>query len=356
MKTTINTMALTNTVAVAAKYSIKNVGGVADGDADKIVFEYLNKNTIVIKASDYSEAIMFKVPCSDCESFEAFSVNGKEMDSLLKKIAKNEDILLESTGEFILIKSGKAKAKIPKYASIPLAKGEVEIMNSVTLTKGFIEALKASEHSIDASCPKPELTGALIQGRNGIVKVVSTDTRRLSVQTVGECSEDFEMILPKNAISSLYKNCEVGSILNIGDSEVFVENEYQRYSSKKFNMKFVDYNKIVPKSYTQTFKVEKKTLEEVIKVAAALESKIMIDISSGRIKASDLNGSVETEKELETGNTNIKFSIESKFILDYLAVCTEDSIQIGFNEEVLPIALIQSPELCEIVMPITITK
>ncbi len=346
MKTTINTQNLSNAVSLAAAYTQKS-----GDDANKLVFEYKDSSTILIKATDFVESIEFKVLCNDVEHFESFAVNAKDLITLLK-IAKTDETLIEATEDQLLIKSGKSKAKIQKFASIPLLPKDTMVLNSIVITKGFLEGLKASEHAIDTTAPKPEITGACVHGKNGLIKIVATDTRRLSVQSVGETSNDFDLILPKNAVKSIYKNFTENTLINITDSEVFIENDFQRYSSKKINSKFIEYHRVVPQSFQQTINVNKKVLEEVLKDSSALDGKVFVEIKDGKIKSSALDGSIETEKDLETGNSNIKFAIESKYVLDYLSVCSENSIQIGFNEEILPISFIRTPELFEIIMPI----
>lgn len=347
MKTTINTKCFTNAISIASNYTQKN-----GDDANKIVFEHLNTSTLLIKATDFVESVELKIECSDLEEFEIFSVNARDLLSLLK-IAKTEELTLEEIGDYLHFKSGKSKMKIQKVAAVPLMTKDLIVENSIILTKGFMDALKGAEHSIDTSSPKPEITGALIHGKNGLMRVVSTDTKRLTVQSVGESESDFDLILPKAALKSVYKNFEENSIVNITKSEIFIENEFQRYSSKKINSKYVDYSRIIPQTYQQTIILEKKMLEEIIKDSSALDSKICVEICGGRIKASSMDNSIETEKEIETGNVDIKFFIEAKYVLDYLSASTEKVVQIGFNEDIFPVAFISSPTAFEIIMPIS---
>lgn len=346
MKTIANTQQLLNAIIISSNYTQKN-----GDDANKLVFEYKNSNTFIVKATDFIESIEFNINANDLNTFEPFSVNAKELITLLR-IAKTDDISIEIIGDYFHIKSGKSKAKIQKFATIPLMQKDILVENSIILTKGFLDALKASEHAIDTNNPKQEITGALIQSKNGLIKVVSTDTKRLSIQSVGESENEFDMIIPKNAVKSLYKNFTEDTVINITNSEFFVENDNQRYSSKQINGLYIEYNRVIPQSYQQTLKINKKILEEVLKDSSALDGRVQVEIKEGKIKSSALDGSIETEKEIETSSANIKFAIESKYVLDYLSVCSEEAIQIGFNEENFPISFIRSPELFEIIMPI----
>lgn len=225
MKTTIHTKQFKNRVTIASNYVPKG-----KDDKQVISFYYISKEFLQIKATDFIETIEFKINCIDLDQFEPFSVNGKQLAQILKVI-KSDTFSLEVDDSFLHIKDGRNKAKIEKYADVVDFEIEDKVINTFELTQTIIAALRNSQHSIDLNCPKIELTGALIDAKNGYLNVVSSDTRRLTVQNVSTSDKNYEFILPLQAINTISKYFSSSSVtVNITESRIFVANDTNRYS------------------------------------------------------------------------------------------------------------------------------
>lgn len=350
MKTIINTKELTHAVAVAANYTAKN------GDfADKGLFSYKNENIMSIKATDFVEAIDIDVACQDLGHFENFSIDMKRLLAILK-IAKSEVTSLEFTDKQLIVQSGRTKAKIDLLAETPLLNADSNKKTEFILTKEILISLKSMDHSIDLSgAGRPELTGMLMSCKDSVLSFVGTDTRRLCLEKHDCDADDFDAIVPKSALKTLLR-CSEGTVVNISENDIYIQNDRQKYFCKFINGKYVDYRKVIPQDSKCFISIDIKLFIEIIKEASAVDSNIYVEIKNGKIKAKSLESDLETERDLETDNADIAFAVTAKYMLDYLSVCEGPKIQIAFNESLLPFMLIQSPTKFEVVMPININQ
>ena len=346
MKTTINTKELVSAVAIAANYTSKN------GDnANKALFSYEDETTFSIKSTDYIEAINIKLNCKGLEFFEDFSLDIKTFLAIVK-IAKKEETILEKTDDKLLVKSGRTRAKIELLSEVPILKEDTDKITDFVLTTEIINSFKIMEHSIDSGFSgRLELTGMLMKCENGLLTFAGTDSKRLCIEKHECVASDFEKIIPKTALKTLTR-CSAGTIINISDNDIYVENKKQKYFCKFINSTYVAFEKIIPVSHTQTFKINTKLFQEILKDTSIMDENVLIEIKNGKIKSSSLEGNIETERDLETGNADIEFAVCAKYALDYLAVCKYNEIQIGFNDSLLPFCLIKAPSEFEIIMPL----
>ncbi|RXK14976.1 hypothetical protein CP985_10925 [Malaciobacter mytili LMG 24559] len=349
MKTTIHTKQFKNRVTIASNYVPKG-----KDDKQVISFYYISKEFLQIKATDFIETIEFKINCIDLDQFEPFSVNGKQLAQILKVI-KSDTFSLEVDDSFLHIKDGRNKAKIEKYADVVDFEIEDKVINTFELTQTIIAALRNSQHSIDLNCPKIELTGALIDAKNGYLNVVSSDTRRLTVQNVSTSDKNYEFILPLQAINTISKYFSSSSVtVNITESRIFVANDTNRYSCKKINGIYVDYNRVIPKTFKLTVDVDKALFYSLINDASVIDKQVIVDISNNTIKASAVDKSVTCEEPLENiEGINMIMVFNSRYLLEFLDICHDGDITINFNDAKLPILLTQG-NLTEVIMPIVL--
>lgn len=341
MITTLNTKNFLNVAGIAANYT--------DKKDTKILIAFEDNETISISSTDYIESIYLRINCK-VDKFESFSIDVKNLINILKVI-KTEDVTLESNDKHLLIKSGKTKAKIDLLAeSIHIGKNSKTISEFV-LTKELITSFRTMEHSIDSNNPREELNGMLMSCSNNLLTFVGSDTRRLCIERNEIEAKDFEVIIPKNALRTLTR-CNDGVTVSINESELSLSNDVQKYTCRFLSVKYVDYKRIIPQNWIHNIKLEKNILTEVLKEASVIDNNVFIEITQDKLKVYATDGSIETERAINSGKTNLKFAVMARFILDYIATNEDTHIQLSFNEALLPFSLVKSPTSFEILMPI----
>lgn len=351
MKTlTINTNSLLNAVAVANNFMSK------DGDfAGKIVLVGTD-GKLEVKASNNEQTIIFKdidFVSSDLtdNNFFAFSIDGKKMLTVLKA-AKTDEIHIELHSEQIIVKSARSKVKIETLANtqdIEIAKGNGHTFDISSQVSSMEQVL----HAVDTNNPRFEINGVLLQAKNGIFNIVGTDTKRLASITSETSLSDIDVIVPKKGIETIVKLFKGFNIsAEIDNVSLSVHTESVSYSTKLINGKYPQWQRIVPQSITQSVSISKHSFELLIREASIFNPEIIIDISDNKIRLTDFDGATEVEDDFTSSNENIKFGVNAKSLIDFLASYDEENVQICFNESNMPVMLVANPEYKEIIMPI----
>lgn len=123
---------------------------------------------------------------------------------------------------------------------------------------------------------------------------------------------------------------------------------------KKINGIYVDYNRVIPKTFKLTVDVDKALFYSLINDASVIDKQVIVDISNNTIKASAVDKSVTCEEPLENiEGINMIMVFNSRYLLEFLDICHDGDITINFNDAKLPILLTQG-NLTEVIMPIVL--
>lgn len=355
MKTlTINTNGLLNAVAVASSFTPR------DGEFIGKLVMVGTDGKLQVKASDYIQTVIFKdisFVSSDLTDadFKPLSIDGKKLLTVLKA-AKTAEVQIDINNDDITVKSGRSRVKIETLVNTQ----EIEIKSGNGHSFDFSSQLGSFEqilHSVDSNNPRPELSGVLLQVKGGVFNVVGTDTKRLACITSQTDLADTQVIVPKSGIQTIIKLFN-GFDVSVELTEVTLSAHTNSvsYQTKLINGKYPEWQRIVPRSFSQSLVIERMRLLELVKEASLFETQIIISIKNGKILLEDFNGSTKVEDVYGDENINIKFAINAKSIIDFLTSYDEDNVQIGYNGSNLPVMLIASPSYKEVCMPIVMAE
>lgn len=353
----INTLQLTNAVQTANNFLAKGEFNLSD----KITLSNI-EGKITVSSTDFIETIAINnIDCqpdnlTDSTNFEPFSVDGKMFLSVLKSIKTSElEMQIDTETNKLSIKAGRRKAILEFINDTHNFLITNNMGKPVSIDK--LDDINKVLHAVGVNNPRHEVTGVHLNSNNGILNVVSTDTRRLSVVTKKTEDKDFSCIIPKSGVINMLK---LFGGLNIDayiqETYVVVTTNDISYSCKLINGNYPEYQRIIPQSTQQTFTLDRTKFIELIKEASIFEDTIEISIRNNEIVIKDLEGSSETSESLETNNANILFRVSAKYILEFLVSYSDEKIQIGFNDKNLPIMLIADSEYKEVLMPVVINE
>jgi len=351
----LNTQAFTSTVSTATNY-------ISNGDFDlsgKITISSI-EDKMTISSTNYIETIAlngieYQNEDLTQSGFNSFSIDGKKLLSVLKA-AKSDVVKLEIKDDEVVIKIGRSKVKIKTINELHKFVITNNIGTPVSIGK-LNESLQRVLHAVDSNNPKFELNGVCITSKKGVLNLVGTDTRRLSVYTAESNENEFEAIVPKDGIKSIIKLFGGYDITaHIQDTELTVTTENISYSVKLVNGTFPQWERIVPEAYNQTFSIDRKKLQELIAEASLFQPEIEIKINDNLIVIKDMEGNTETREDIDTDNVNIHFRINAKNILEFLSSYNDENVQICFNGQNLPIILVADSNFKEVCMPIVVSE
>lgn len=213
---------------------------------------------------------------------------------------------------------------------------------------------------------RPILTGVLIQTIEGQLKMAATDSYRLAEKQLGPQKQSVKLLIPASALHDLLR------ILGDIDGEVKVTHNEQQVLFQVDDIEFVtrlvegaypDYEKLIPKTFNTSARLKKADLINITKVSSlfARESAgsvtIEVDEASKKLSirsvASQLGENTATATASKvTGSGSI--TLNSRYLLDALAVMVGEEIAFGFNGKLEP-TLLQDPgnsDYRHVIMPL----
>jgi DNA polymerase-3 subunit beta len=331
-------------------------------DASQItshVFIEAKNNRVLIKATDSEIGLLVHTKNINIEYEGTVTANGKKLLDIIR-ILKDDEITLEKIEDNLLIKQNKSKFKLPifnfaNYPIFPVVENKSQIsLDSISL----IKALKNISSSIDSSNPKFELNGALLNIKSNKTELVGTDTRRLSISSINNISEnELSLIIPKKAIMEIQKLFMDTIDIYYDQTNLIIQNQNYYFFTRLINGNFPNYERIIPKESKYNITLPKKEMLDAIKMITTISQEIKISFLKNTIIFNSLasdNIEAKTELLLNTGLENqFDLNVNSRYMLDFISQVESDEFEILLNEPTLPFVL-KDTKFITVIMPIII--
>ena len=324
------------------------------------IYLEIDNAKLIIKATDYEIGLESYIDnITDTVDGKA-TVNGSNLLGIIKRL-KNEDIIIETSNNNLVIKQNKSTFKLPTYDAeeFPSLNKSENLKDLSISTINFINSIRKITPAIDNNNPKFELNGALLDIKNQKINFVSTDTRRLAVSHLQNITnQETQFIIPKKAIIEIQKLFLDEAKISYDDTNLVISNINTKFFTKLINGKFPDYERIIPNTLKYNFPLPKNMLVESIKLVTSLFSNIKITFNSTSILFESLDEDSESKTQIDI-DLNIEkefyLAVNAKYLLDFLSMSNNEKIKIGFNESNLPF-LLEDDKFFTIVMPIVLEK
>ena len=329
-------------------------------DASQItshVYFETRENLCIVRGSDLEIGLQIVTDQFQIDHPGSFTANGRKLLDIVR-ILKDEEIILELFDNSLLIKQKHSKFKLPvfdpeSYPSFPSVDEKPKIsLDSLSLIKN----LKKITPAIDTNNPKYELNGALINIKKERTDLVGTDTRRLAIATLpNDSAQELSLILPKKAILEIQKLFLDQIEMHYDETTLIITSENYFFFTRLINGKFPDYERIIPQSLKYQIQLPKKEMLDAIRMITTISHDIRITFLNDAVLFHSLsadNVEARTEIELETGIPDkFEISLNSRYLLDFLAQVEHEKFVIGLNESTLPF-LVKDENFITIIMPI----
>lgn len=238
----------------------------------------------------------------------AICVDAYTLFEVVKKLPKNNlvDFSMpetESTLKMLQIKCAKSNTEIATLdaehypETLATAKGGVVSLPKEELT--FL--IKKVESCIYANETRYNINGMLLdfKGGEGRIYGISTDGHRLAYAFVENKTimEDIKVTIPRKMVLEIKKilESEDGDVKIIPSKEkVTLEFSSSRFTTKLIDAEFPDYNRVIPKDYTDYFSVNTKGFRNAIDrvssiySASSTEIGVRLNVSENAMKISSM--------------------------------------------------------------------
>ena len=300
----------------------------------------------------------------------ATTVAARKLLDILRALPEGE-VSLTLANKRMTVQSGKSRFNLQTLAAeeFPTVAVADQFNTTVTLPQKTLKHLFNMVHfSMAQQDIRYYLNGLLlvVDGKNVIA--VATDGHRLAycqVATEQEFARQ-EVIIPRKTIMELQRLLEDSDEqvqINIANNQVKLNFADIELISKLVEGKFPDFNRVVPKGYTNNFSIGRESLLKSLQRAAIMTSDkfkgIRCVITPGSMKISSTNADQEEaveEIEIDYSGDAVDIGFNVTYLLDVLNNLKCDQINIALGDSTSS-ALITVPgqeDFKYVVMPMRI--
>lgn len=213
-------------------------------------------------------------------------------------------------------------------------------------TAGFLSSVQKVAKSSSRDEKRPTLTGILFEVEEDKLTMISTDSYRLSINTIVggyKAKEPGQYIIPATAMVNLAKIAGKKEKINIyGDenkAQVRFDLGTANYIVRLIEGKFPRYNQFIPESMEKAAEVEKAKLLGAIKRISLVNSTVKINLKSDEITLSSESrevGEGEERIEAEYSGEEMVIAFNAQFLEDGLTSLEGEKAMLVVSEPLKP--------------------
>ncbi|HRF28104.1 MAG TPA: DNA polymerase III subunit beta [Candidatus Saccharibacteria bacterium] len=274
------------------------------------------------------------------------------------------------------VKNNRLHIKTPNHNSIINGVNDeefpelptVDIKDSVTYTLAVDDFKTAVSQTIIAASADPTrqiLTGVYWHTNEKSLFLAATDGYRLAEKKLMNVSSELNAIIPTTTLQEVLRSLrdDITEItILIDETQVTFLLEDIEITSRLIDGNFPNYRQLIPSKNETSFSVEKDEFTRVIKVASLFAKGsgggINLDVNAddGTVSvssvASEVGENTSTIKATITGSGSV--SLNSRYLIDALAVLDGPTISFGFSGKLAPCVVTSGdkPNYTHIIMPL----
>jgi len=366
MKCTCKQRDLLNALNVAVK-------AINNGNTLPVLNNFLIKaesEKLIISATNLEIAITMSINAVINEA-GSITIPAKLLNSYVNYLKENEiEISSDDHGQSLNLKSDGATTNIKgisaeEFPAIPKIEKETSFfINSEVLGKAIQQVVFAT--SLNKS--RPILTGVYFEMHENEVKIVATDSYRLSEKTIKlkkSVEKDFQCIIPSRTILELGKiisgkNEDIQVV--ISQNQVLFKIDKIELISRLIEGKFPDYKQIIPEAPKTKAIIELSDLVLALKrvnlFAKENSNNIKLEFRENNMLSLTTQatqfGSGEEVLETNISGIDNEIALNSEFMLDVFSTISDHEVSIEIDTSLSPV-IIKVPKIdnfLHIIMPL----
>ncbi len=207
----------------------------------------------------------------------------------------------------------------------------------------LIEALTQVGVAASTDDARPTLTGVLFEGDGDSLRLVATDSYRLSVRDVEGVSTEGSKLVPYRALRELGRTVGAGPMtVALGDREASFVTNQGRLTVRIIDATFPNYRQLLPEAHTNRLTVEKAAfLEAVGRAALVAEDHIPVRLAmhSGGVELSVIRQEVGEATELLEGEyigDDMTIAFNTRYLTDGLNAVNDEKVVIETSDPLKP--------------------
>ncbi|KJJ84523.1 DNA polymerase III subunit beta [Candidatus Omnitrophus magneticus] len=322
-----------------------------------------------LTATDLELGICTKIPVLVGQE-GAITIPAKKFFDIIKALPDNIEVEISlKKNNSITIKGGNAVFKIiglPKeeFPTLPL----FEDKDAITISKSiFKEMINLTDFSVSKEDSRHVLTGVLLSVKQDVIKMVSTDGRRMAAATK---KIPLKTLIERNAIIPLKAVLEIKRLLNDdGDLKILFSNNQILFSfsstyiiSRIIEGEFPDFEKVIPEKTKKIVSIQKEDFLNAVKRVSIFTDQdsqaVKIEIQKNKMtisKNTPYLGEAREEIAVDfSGDKEIQIGFNPRYLIDVLKVLGEEFVEMEISDPTKPGVIRKQEEYVYVVLPMQV--
>ncbi len=324
---------------------------------------------IVFSATNLEIAIKTVIE-ADVVNEGSITVPAKIFTSYIGLIKDGDVELKLEDGMSLAVKASHSETKIKGIAAeeFPLIPKVEDALSYEIPAENFKDSIEQVAFSASTNTIRPVLTGVLFRLKKSELKMVATDSYRLSEKILklkSDVKEDIDCIVPARTVM------ELGRIISSqkGNIEVHVSNNQVMFKigdtvlvSRLIEGHFPDYEKILPKEAKTKCEVDVEEFTLAVKKVSlfAMETnnnvKMSVTNDGNMVISTDETqvGEGRADVSIKIEGDNNKIALNAQYILDVLSSFHTESIGMELVDKMSPMKIkpLKKTDYVHIIMPL----
>jgi len=322
--------------------------------------------TVVLEATDMEIGFRIELE-ADIDQTGIAVLPGRLLLDVIRQVPNGSvAIAVNSESRDVTVEAGSSLFRIrtlptDDFPVLPVAEGD-----SVTIpAAGLAETVDRVARAASRDETRPHLTGVLVSTEDKTLRMVATDSYRLSVKETSLSdtpSQAIEANIPARTLQELARLVDRGSHVDIALSErqaVFTAGDVT-LTSRLVDGQFPNYKQLLPDSYDHEIKVQREELLEVVRRISLLAQRntpLKLAFAEGEVTVSSQTPDVGEAREtlpLQFHGEPLEIGFNAEYFRGGLESCESDEVTLKLINSVRPAMIESSPEegLRYLVMPI----
>ncbi len=315
------------------------------------IFLQTEKDNISAYSTDLEIAIKDKTKANVKSEGKAV-VFGSLLLDIVKNLAEGKTTMsLNKDKNKLFIKSGNVEFKLntissEEYPPFPqINKGKKISIKGEKITESIRQALS----SVSRDETRPILTGVLFELKEGGVRIISTDSYRLSLKEIQKKDSGEEIksfIVPRRGVEEILKIVEKEEVVDFyfSEKQVALKNKMLVFTSRLMGGQYPNTDQLFPKERKIRISIGREELLRAVKrmslVSPTTPVKLKIKDSEMVIEnESSETGSARETLDIEKSEKEIDICFNSKYLIDGLEAISDQQVLLEMNDPSQPVLI-----------------
>ena len=327
------------------------VQGVIDTRSTMLILSHVlflvKDGRLFLSSTDLESTSYTSLPIN-AEEDGAVCLPAKKILEITEKIT-DEDVKISTnkTNQLEVVHTtGTTKIKTLPAEDFPQIPKPEDFTYVATKSATLSSLIQKTAYAVGGDGLRKNLTGVFFDMTTpGKIRLVATDGHRMSIaeeELENNTQESF--VLSKKAANELKKFIKDTEIVQIGIGKSFFvcDNGQTSILSRLIDVDFPEYNQVLPRDLSNTFKVErKKLLESLQRVSVVLSDKargarMLINKNEIEIRSTSDEGETTETIQISEAQNNTEAGFNVKYLIEALSSFEEEEVFFCVTDEVSP--------------------